>query len=432
MSELRYEVLVNDGLRRQREQRLPDGSPIISSPVASTLIYGERDAVLVDPPFTYEQVSRVGDWIERFGKQLIAVYATHGHGDHWFGTELLLQRFPGAVAYATDGTIAMMHQQGTEGRAQMWDIDFPGLIPPSPVVYQPIPVDGIDLEDHRLLAGEGGRTDTDDTTVLHVPSIGLVVAGDVAYNGVHQYLLESAHGGVEAWLAALDKVAALQPRAVVAGHKNKDLPDDPAIIDQTRDYLLKARRRLAQKPSPQEYFDEMIALYPDRLNVGPVWYTAVALLSEQTSGSPVRDQVGHRVFDDYLPTWVGVGAGTIARGPEFILDYWAAPLHWSDGQGARWVPDEAAVVELLQQLQTRLQGEDYAYTSLPDQKVKVYHDNGAAIEVIWSRRRSDGTEIERLAAHFEMARGPEGWRIVGIQAVPTTSDSLKNAWLQAN
>ena len=230
MSELNYEVLVNDGLRRHREQTLPDGSPIISSPIASTLIYGERDAVLVDPPFTYEQVSRVGDWIERSGKHLTAVFATHGHGDHWFGTDLLLQRFPDAVPYATNGTIAMMHQQGTVGRAELWDVDFPGQIPPSPVNYRTVPVDGIDLEGHRLLAVEVGHTDTDDTTVLHVPSIGLVVAGDVAYNGVHQYLLESAHGGVEAWLAALDKVAALQPRAVVAGHKNKDLPDDPAIL----------------------------------------------------------------------------------------------------------------------------------------------------------------------------------------------------------
>ena len=201
MSELRYEVLVNDGLRRNRDQRLPDGSPIISSPVASTLIYGERDAVLVDPPFTREQVKRVGDWIERSGKHLTAVYATHGHGDHWFGTDLLLQRFPGAVAYATDGTIAMMHEQGTVGRAELWDVDFPGQIPPSPVDYRTIPVEGIELEGQRLLAVEVGHTDTDDTTVLHVPSIGLVVAGDVAYNGVHQYLLESAHGGVDAWLA---------------------------------------------------------------------------------------------------------------------------------------------------------------------------------------------------------------------------------------
>ena len=139
MSELHYEVLVNDGLRRDREQRLPDGSPIVSSPVASTLVYGERDAVLVDPPFTYEQVDRVGDWIERSGKQMTAVYATHGHGDHWFGADHLRQRFPGATAYATNGTIAMMHQQATEGRAQLWDVDFPGLIPDSPVICRTIP-----------------------------------------------------------------------------------------------------------------------------------------------------------------------------------------------------------------------------------------------------------------------------------------------------
>ena len=279
MSELRAGGLVHDGLPRHREQRLPDGSPIVSSPVASTFIFGDHGAVLVDPPFTRDQIRRVGDWIENSGKTLAYIYATHGHGDHWFGTDLLLQRFPGTIAYATEGTIAKMHEQATEGRAQMWDVDFPGMIPPSPVVYQPIPIDGFELEGQRLLAVEVGHTDTDDTTVLHVPSIGLVVAGDVAYNGVHQYLLESADGGIREWLHALNKVAALQPRAVVAGHKNKDLPDDPVIINQTRDYLLDAQRLLASKPSPREFFDHMIRLYPDRLNVGPVWYSAVALLS---------------------------------------------------------------------------------------------------------------------------------------------------------
>jgi glyoxylase-like metal-dependent hydrolase (beta-lactamase superfamily II) len=278
MTELHYEVLVHDGVRRNRPQRLPDGSPIVSSPLATTLILGERDAVLVDPPFTREQVQRVGDWVERSGKRLAYIYATHGHGDHWFGTDLLMRRFPEAVPYATAGTIRMMHEQATEGRKQ-WDRDFPGLIPESPVVYQVIPGDGFELEDHRIVAIETGHTDTDDTTVLHVPSIGLVVAGDVAYNGVHQYLLESAGGGIEAWLKAIDTVAALRPTAVIAGHKNRDLPDDPAILEQTRHYLLNARRLLAEKPKPREFYDQMLDLYPDRLNAGPVWYGALGLLA---------------------------------------------------------------------------------------------------------------------------------------------------------
>jgi hypothetical protein len=45
-------------------------------------------------------------------------------------------------------------------------------------------------------------------------------------------------------------------------------------------------------------------------------------LSESRSGSSVYDDVTGWFFDDYLPHWVGVGSGTIAQGPQFILDYW--------------------------------------------------------------------------------------------------------------
>ena len=143
--------------------------------------------------------------------------------------------------------------------------------------------------------------------------------------------------------------------------------------------------------------------------------------------------MSHWFFDDYLPTWIGVGAGTIARGPEFILDYWAVrPCTGATTRAASGFLDAPAVVALLDAVADPTARRGYAYTAVPDQKVTVYHHNGAAIEVIWSRRRSDGTEIERVAAHFEVARGPAGWRIVGIQAAPTTSDSLNAVWPQAN
>ncbi|MFE9320672.1 MBL fold metallo-hydrolase [Nocardia sp. NPDC052278] len=287
MTQLHYQVLVSDGVPRHRPQRLPDGSPIVSSPLTSTLIIGDRDAVLVDPPFTHEQTRRVGDWVESSGKQLTHIYATHGHGDHWFGTGALLERFPDAIPYASAGTIGVM-RRNVEAREQFWDSDFPGLIPDTPLVYRPIPANGFELEGHQISAVEVGHTDTDDTTVLHVPSIGLVVAGDVVYNGVHQMLLETPGGGFESWLAALDIVESLNPRAVVAGHKNRDLPDNPAIINQTRRYLRDAQRLLAEKPTPQRFFDEMIARYPDRLNIGPLWYGAHGLW--KSADEPAADK----------------------------------------------------------------------------------------------------------------------------------------------
>jgi hypothetical protein len=112
-----------------------------------------------------------------------------------------MRRFPGAVAYATQGTIRLMHKQATDGRERLWERDFPALIPDSPVVHRVIPAGRLDLEGETIQAIETGHSDTVDTTVLHVPSIRLVVAGDVVYNGVDQHLLETGGGGLEAWLA---------------------------------------------------------------------------------------------------------------------------------------------------------------------------------------------------------------------------------------
>jgi hypothetical protein len=151
-------------------------------------------------------------------------------------------------------------------------------------------------------------------------------------------------------------------------------------------------------------------------------------LSDSKSGTSVRDEVTRWFFDDYLVTWVGVGSGAIARGPEFILDYWDVPLHYCTPDGSQWLLDGAAVVGLLDSNHRRLRAQGYSYTAVPDRNVTVYHDAGAAIDVIWSRCRADASEIERLAVHFEVARGSAGWRVVGIQEAPTRADSLNTAW----
>src|SRR3989440_8528460 len=65
-------------------------------PISSTLISGERDAVLVDTPITVEQARALANWVVARGKNLTTIYATHGHGDHFFGTSTVLERFPDA------------------------------------------------------------------------------------------------------------------------------------------------------------------------------------------------------------------------------------------------------------------------------------------------------------------------------------------------
>ena len=273
-AQLSYDVFVSDGPAGADGERMPDGAPLVWSPLSSTLIFGAHDAVLVDPPFTRTQIQSVGDWVERSGRRLAYIYATHGHGDHWFGTGELARRFPGVTVYATEGTIEVMRQQAGPSREQLFDRIFPGQIPDTPVLAEPLPAEGFRLEGNPVEAVETGHTDTDKTTVLHVPSIALVVAGDVAYNGVHQYISEGGGGGLHEWLRALDRVASLHPRAVVAGHKNKNRPDDPAILNETRQYLQDVIQLLGDKPAAREFYDQMTGLYPDRLNPGVVWLGA--------------------------------------------------------------------------------------------------------------------------------------------------------------
>ncbi len=77
---------------------------------SSTLIYGERDAVLVDTFLTTEQSQTLLDWVSASGKNLTAIYITHGHGDHFFGLAPLLERFPQAKAIAMPEVVAAMHE----------------------------------------------------------------------------------------------------------------------------------------------------------------------------------------------------------------------------------------------------------------------------------------------------------------------------------
>ncbi|MDG4861676.1 MBL fold metallo-hydrolase [Streptomyces sp. T-3] len=277
---LSYEVLISDGVPRKIDLRLPNGDGIVSSPISSTLVYGERDAVLVDPPLTHSQIAQVAEGVARSGKRLAFVYITHGHPDHWFGTATLLEQFGDAdtIVYATEGTIRQMREQ-LRGKEEGFAKSFPQVPENTPVLAVPVPAEGFRLEGHVLRAVEVGHTDTDDSSVLHVPSIGLVVAGDVVYNGVHQMMLEGGNGGLQAWLDGIDRIAALNARHVVAGHKNKDLPDDPKILDETRQYLRDTIRLLAEEPAPLEFFDQMMELHGDRLNPGPLWYSGLGLLA---------------------------------------------------------------------------------------------------------------------------------------------------------
>jgi len=212
-------------------------------PISSTLISGERDAVLVDTPITVEQARALANWVAARGKNLTTIYATHGHGDHFFGASTVLERFPGARFVTRPEVIEIMRQQASpESLATYWNPRFPGQISSQLAIAEELTGNITNLEGQDLVSVPLGFTDTAGTTCLHVPSIGLIVAGDAAYNGVHLHLSESPDQQKrQEWIAALDKMESLKPRAVIAGHKRVGNVDSPKILDENAEIYSRFR-----------------------------------------------------------------------------------------------------------------------------------------------------------------------------------------------
>ena len=289
---LSYEVFVNDP--PPQDGVLPNGEAKRFSPMASTLIYGGEDAVLTDPGMTTDQARALGDWVAGKGRSVTDIFVTHGHGDHWFAAGLLAERF-GARVVASAGTIAQMHNS-VATRPLLWDKLYSG-IPPAAVTAVTVPDDRLMLEGHDLMIVEVGHSDSDDTSVLHVPDLDLVVAGDVIYNGVHMYLGQG-FTGFDPWRDAIDRVEALEPRHIVAGHQNKHLDDDAArTIADTRQYLDDADELLRTQATAVDFFNAKIERYPDYLGRLVLWVGARGLYAvrENPSGN-----IAKMVLDSWL------------------------------------------------------------------------------------------------------------------------------------
>jgi glyoxylase-like metal-dependent hydrolase (beta-lactamase superfamily II) len=274
MSNLNWKLLTKK--RAGVTQGVPPGKEDLAW-VTNTvaLIYGERDAVLVDTFLSVQHSKELVDWLVESGKHLTTIYITHAHGDHFFGLKLLLDRFPDAKAFATRSVVAAMQNQiKPDVVRSFWEPRFPGQVPSELVVPEILEGNTLYLEGEELNVVHLGHTDTSDTTALHVPSIGLVVSGDAVYNNTHLYLAECDEEARGEWLAALDKIEALHPRAVIAGHGVLDPDSSPRHIEATRRYILDLNAIVASTSTSLDLYEKMLALHPDRVNPGSLWATA--------------------------------------------------------------------------------------------------------------------------------------------------------------
>lgn len=181
-----------------------------------------------------------------------------------------------------------------------------------------------------------------------------------------------------------------------------------------------------------------VALATPVATMGETLQTSDDLGDYQNHGSlaSVKEEVRHWFFDVYFNHWVEVGAGIRKEGPEFVLEYWGTPMFVTatEPEISRWFMTGEEIVQFLVMQHTALKSAGYSHTHVPDRNIFVYNKSGAAIEVIWSRRTADNSELQRILVHFEVAKIDSVWKVVGIQSRKTErakdNDSIKEGWQQ--
>jgi glyoxylase-like metal-dependent hydrolase (beta-lactamase superfamily II) len=230
------------------------------------LIKGEKKAVLVDAPFTMADAHRVAAMVLDSGLELETIFVTHDHPDHFFAMEVLTQTFPDAKVVAHPTVVADIWRS-LPFKVKRWGPVLGTNGPKTPTAPAALDGDTFLLEGHELKVIGPMQGDHVHATVLYAPDLGAVFAGDLLFNEMFLWFGEHGRKEIRAWGESIDRIAALNPVIVVAGHSKPGLAHDATSIAYTRGYIdfwLGASRKAKNSA---ELRAMAVEAYPDSIDV---------------------------------------------------------------------------------------------------------------------------------------------------------------------
>jgi glyoxylase-like metal-dependent hydrolase (beta-lactamase superfamily II) len=230
--------------------------------VNSTLVSGEKEAVLIDAELTLADGKRVADAVTASKKTLTTVFVTHFHPDHYFGFVSVKEAFPNVKLVALPATVEEI-QKTWEAKVKQWKPLFHDAIPAKPLLPEPLVGDSLTVDGVKLEVVGSQQGDSANNSYVWIPSLRAVITGDIVYDDVFPWTAETTPETRKAWAGTLDKLSALNPEIVVPGHQKADHKQAVSSIAFTKSYLAAWDEALAASKKPADLQAKIKAKYPD-------------------------------------------------------------------------------------------------------------------------------------------------------------------------
>jgi glyoxylase-like metal-dependent hydrolase (beta-lactamase superfamily II) len=230
--------------------------------VASVIVMGKTDAVLIDAQWTLSSAHRVIAEIVDTGKRLTTIYLTHAHPDHYFGSGVIAQAFPEARVVALASEADIINKQFF-GKIEIWEKTIgTHNVCRATTHVESLEEDFLELEGQRLEIIPKVIGDMRYNTMVWIPSIKTLYASDVLFNQAHPFTCEITAEERKQWLVEIDKIEKMGAEVIIPGHQKPGMQFDKSGCEFTREYLLATEEELARHDDVAGFYYAMSERFP--------------------------------------------------------------------------------------------------------------------------------------------------------------------------